>query len=334
MEYFKITQGNTPVLHIQLLKAVIGKEMQTLKHLDVASYTDLHVVLRGFQGVDTELAWEYVEDSVNEIKAQLPASLECGPYGVEITCQYNGITLTSRERHVLNIVPFNRHTSIPLGVLDGEIGGMLNAKYWLDINNEEQQSADYKVKVKVEPSSLKYDKKEHAVTITWEVLDKDSIPVVPDALSITIAGEETELDPSTAQYYTTVTETGTYSYVVKATIEGVTYQGVARVTVGAPGAVSYYGVSAATTVDELLTEGLDSLTKVDGTLESAGTITTNYVEGKLRAWFVSSVKLSSILCQGIAESINAVNQEERDGQYFYWQKKDYKAGTSVSWKCS
>lgn len=319
MEYYKISQGNSPTLHVILQKAIIGKSKQTLVDLDTATFSEIKLYLLPAWGGKITLDWSYADDALNEIKAVLPNNLLPGPYGVMVEGEYNGVPLSSRERHVLSIVPYNRKTHIPLGILEGELGGMLNAKYWLDINNEEQNI--YTVKVTSDPATITYDGEQHTVTVSWAVKDQNGNDIVPDSLTIQYGEDVTTLDPSSTSMDFTVQSAGVHSFIVTATIGDETVNGIARTQVEENDVITYYGImpydnieDIAENLQQLLDDGL--LTQSDRLpkLLSPLSLTTTTAA---RHQVIASNKPFGVIVGGI-DVTTSMSQGESVGVYFRW----------------
>lgn len=149
MDIYKIVKGNSFILHIQMQKAYINKNKQMLEDIDVCAISNLEVLLTDIFGdavaqmkiinIDKSL-----EAKNNEISVLFPnCNLDEGIYGVTIKGKYNGNDICSIEHRLFRIVERNGKSHIPLGIVEGEIGGMYNAKYWIELNTKEDVIFSY-----------------------------------------------------------------------------------------------------------------------------------------------------------------------------------------------
>lgn len=148
MDIYKIVKGNSFTLHIQMQKAYISQNKQMLEDLDVSEISGLNIFLTDMFGVDIPLFDKPTKDpyvfyksngsniklSGNEIALTFPSYLEEGIYGITVRGKYNGNDLCSIEKKLFRIVERNGKSHIPLGVVEGEQGGMYNTKYWIELN--------------------------------------------------------------------------------------------------------------------------------------------------------------------------------------------------------
>jgi len=140
MDIYKIVKGNSFTLHIQMQKAYISQNKQMLEDLDVAAISHLEVLL--IDAFGDEVAQMKVLDidtsdnaKQNEISVSFPScNLEEGIYGIMVRGKYNGNDLCSIEKKLFRIVERNGKSHIPLGIVEGEQGGMYNTKYWIELN--------------------------------------------------------------------------------------------------------------------------------------------------------------------------------------------------------
>lgn len=131
---YKIVQGNKFTLHICVSMLSVQASSQRLVDLDLNQTKDLKVYLTDMFGNDTMLEANVSGNNPNEILATFPSNLERGIYGIKICGIYKGDNFCSLDRRLFSIVGSNRECHIPLGMIDGELSGLICAKYWIDLN--------------------------------------------------------------------------------------------------------------------------------------------------------------------------------------------------------
>lgn len=140
MDIYKIVKGNSFILHIQMQKAYISQNKQMLEDLDVTAISNLEVLLTDAFGDKVAqmkiLDIDTSDDAKrNEISVSFPScNLDEGIYGITIRGKYNTNDLCSIEKKLFRIVERNGKSHIPLGIVEGEQGGMYNTKYWIELN--------------------------------------------------------------------------------------------------------------------------------------------------------------------------------------------------------
>lgn len=149
MDIYKIVKGNSFDLFIKLQKAYISKNKQMLEDIDVAAISNLEVHLTDAFG-ECVAKMPFVQSGTNnsevepsDICVKFPPFLEEGLYGITIRGKYNGNDICSIEHRLFRIVERNGKSHIPLGIVDGEMGGMYNAKYWIELNTKEDVIFSY-----------------------------------------------------------------------------------------------------------------------------------------------------------------------------------------------
>ena len=157
MDIYKIVKGNSFTLHIQMQKAYISQNKQMLEDLDVSQISGLNILLTDMFGVDIPLFDKPTKDpyvfyksngsniklSGNEIALTFPSYLDEGVYGITVRGKYNGNDICSIEKKLFRIVERNGKSHVPLGIVEGEMGGMYNAKYWIELNTREEVIQSY-----------------------------------------------------------------------------------------------------------------------------------------------------------------------------------------------
>ena len=145
MDLYKIVKGNSFILHIEMQKANISQNKQMLEDLDVTKIDGLGIFLSDMFGEDIQIGRKpsnlYIQESDairlcgNEISVRFPSFLNEGIYGITIRGKYNGNDICSIEKKLFRIIERNGKSHIPLGVVEGEQGGLYNAKYWIELKN-------------------------------------------------------------------------------------------------------------------------------------------------------------------------------------------------------
>ena len=149
MDLFRIVKGNSFILHIQMQKAYISQNKQMLEDLDVAAISNIEILLTDYFGDVKEKMkpeqWgaDNGKASLSEIRVKFPSRIEEGIYGITIKGKYNGNDICSIEKNLFRIVERNGKSHIPIGIVEGEMGGMYNAKYWIELNTTENIVVSY-----------------------------------------------------------------------------------------------------------------------------------------------------------------------------------------------
>lgn len=76
----------------------------------------------------------------NELICDFPDDIDIGCYAVRVSFIIGGVNVSSCESNMFAVVPFNRQSKIPVGVVDGEPCGLYNLRYYITTDN----SYDYK----------------------------------------------------------------------------------------------------------------------------------------------------------------------------------------------
>lgn len=143
MVIYKIVQGNGFTLHISISRTLLQANRQNLVDLDLNQVSGLKVCVTDMFGDSMELKASISIKKPNEVLVPVPSNLECGIYGIEIVGTYNGADFRSAERKLFSIVHSNKECHIPVGIIDGEIGGLMYAKYWIELEKEEKPTLSY-----------------------------------------------------------------------------------------------------------------------------------------------------------------------------------------------
>lgn len=311
MDIYKIVKGNSFVLHIQMQKAYISKNKQMLEDIDVSAINNLEVLLTDIFG-DEVARMKIInidkssETKHNEISVSFPnCYIDEGIYGVTVKGKYNGKDICSIEKKLFRIVGRNGKSHIPLGIVEGEMGGMYNTKYWIELNTEEDADIDNtSVYLETTPSVIAYDGNEHKIVLSWSIKNKDK-DIIPTSLQLIDGNNILELDVNTNNFEVTRTEVGVYEFHVLATINGSIYKATARTRIGS----SLYGASSASNASDL------DLSYLNGSNESlvGKELTVRTTEQNDTVWFVSLVPL-----RFIQANIEADFHETIIGSLYYY----------------
>lgn len=140
---YKIVQGNSFILHISISKVESQANKQYLSDLDLSQASGLSVWLTDMFGCDMKLDISISPNSTNDIIAKIPTNIDCGIYGIKLSGTYNGSDFSSVEPKLISIVASNREGHIPIGIISGEIGGLIYARYWIEMNGGEKIIMSY-----------------------------------------------------------------------------------------------------------------------------------------------------------------------------------------------
>ena len=273
-------------------KAYISKNKQMLEDIDVSAINNLEVLLTDIFG-DEVARMKIInidkssEAKHNEISVSFPnCNIDEGIYGVTVKGKYNGKDICSIEKKLFRIVGRNGKSHIPLGIVEGEMGGMYNTKYWIELNTEEDADIDNtSVYLETTPSVIAYDGNEHKIVLSWSIKNKDK-DIIPTSLQLIDGNNILELDVNTNNFEVTRTEVGVYEFHVLATINGSIYKSTARTRIGS----SLYGASSASNASDL------DLSYLNSSNESlvGKELTVRTTEQNDTVWFVSLVPLRFI----------------------------------------
>lgn len=226
MDIYKIVKGNSFDLFIKLQKAYISKNKQMLEDVDVAAISNLEVHLTDAFG-ECVAKMPFVQSGTNnsevepsDICVKFPPFLEEGLYGITIRGKYNGNDICSIEHRLFRIVERNGKSHIPLGIVEGEMGGMYNAKYWIELNNQNDADVDdTNVYLESSPSVIAYDGTEHTIKLSWQIR-KNGIDTIPDNIKI-IDGSNV-IEPKTTDTSVNVSrsQVGSYAFHIIVTLNG------------------------------------------------------------------------------------------------------------------
>lgn len=320
MSIYKIVKGNSFKLHIEMQKAYISQNKQMLEDLDMTQVSNLRIELTDMFGDNIPLFVKpgqspYIfckQDgskvvlSSKEVALTFPSTLDEGTYGIRISGKYNGNDFCSIERNLIAIVSHNSKTHIPLGIVEGEQGGLYNTKYWLELNSFDEADVDNtNVWLDASPSVIVYDGNEHTVKLSWTA-KKQGQDVVPSSIKIIDGSNVIVPDDSAKSVEVKRTEVGNYAFHMLAVIDGKTFEATASVTIGAK---AMYGASSAFTVDAL---DISKLQGSNATLVNQE-ITVTTTDEADTVWFVSDVPLRFIQANIEAE----LKETIKSGLYYY-----------------
>lgn len=323
MDIYKIVKGNSFDLFIKLQKASISRYKQMLEDIDVAAISNLEVHLTDAFG-ECVAKMPFVQSGTNnsevgpsDICVKFPPFLEEGLYGITIRGEYNGNDICSIDHRLFRIVGRNGKSHIPLGIVECEMGGMYNAKYWIELNIQKDDDMDYiNVYLKASPSVIAYDGKEHTIKLSW-AFRKNGIDTTPDNIKI-IEGSNV-IEPKTTDTSVNVSrsQVGSYDFHIIVTLNGKTYKATASVTISAK---AMYGASSISDANEL---DLSVLNEINTSIVNH-TITVTTTDENDIVWFVSNTPLQ--FTQG---NIEADFHETIIGTLYYYNSDPLIAGDNT-----
>ena len=138
---YRIVKGNSFRLHILVSKLQIGKNKNTIVDYNMNKASNIKVELIGGYCENIELRYKVSEDTNNELICDFPNTIDIGNYAVRVSWKSDGVLLSSCESNMFAIVPFNRQSKIPLGIVDGEPCGMYNLKYYITTDDADDFDA-------------------------------------------------------------------------------------------------------------------------------------------------------------------------------------------------
>ncbi len=289
MDIYKIVKGNSFKLHIMVRKYDISKEFQRLINFDISQATDLQVQLGGFCCHQLPLSVSITGIEHNILVCDIPDNLEIGRYNVKVSWKYDGYTMTSVERNLLQIVPHNSKTIIPIGVQEGEASGMFDLRYFIVTENQSLCPITYildDVSLSDTPSMVKNGSKLELTLTPAAGFNIGTVRVI-------MAGND--ITP----------ESYSDGKIVIPAVSG-------YVTIMANGDnnVFYYGATDAKDVGCL---NMEDLTSVEGDIVNK-TITVTTTDEAPYIWFVTRVPV--VFYQAGFEA--AMNTTKVGDLYFYW----------------
>lgn len=130
---YKITKGNTFVLHILLEKKMVEKDVSNTVRVDLQGVTNLQVeLIDGKCRCCSHTKMAYNIGTENDIVVRVPSDLECCVYGFRIRGTEGGAAFSSVDPAVFCIVPTNGMTRVLAGVTDGDDSDVIHCKYWIE----------------------------------------------------------------------------------------------------------------------------------------------------------------------------------------------------------
>lgn len=318
---YKIVKGNSFLLHIQVQKVSITKDKQMLQDIDISQVSNLHVFLNDMFGEARELKLippnpAQATSPTSEIIVLFPSDLEEGIYGITVRGKYNGEDICSIEQKLFTIVHRNAKSHIPLGIVEGDTGGLYCTKYWIELNNFKNEDVDVDIWLDASPSSIAFDGNEHNVMLSWGFRQYGK-EVTPSSVKIICGTDVKQIDVDVKSKEVTLSSIGNYQYQLIAVINGKTYNATANISIGSK---NLYGSSSVTNPDELDLSNLKGApTSLAGTEQ---TITTDVVDDIV--WFVSDVPL-----RFIQSNIEAYFKETIKNGLYYYQSDPLIAGDNT-----
>lgn len=156
---YKIVKGNEFNLHILVSKMDLSCEFNRIVDCDLSLATNISVDLSSCFCDAVEIKHISITGiSHNVIVCHIPNTLEIGRYNVRVSFKINGISFASVERNLLQIVPTNSKTKIPIGIVEGEATGMFNLRYYVVTDNISYCTLSYQLSnltISSSPETLK-----------------------------------------------------------------------------------------------------------------------------------------------------------------------------------
>lgn len=300
MDTYKIIKGNSFLLHIKLQKVYAAKNIQIPKDFDVSNISNLNISLCTMFGDEVPISIRQQVATKKEIQVSIPSNLEEGMYGVAIRGVYNNNDFCCKEQKLFKIVSNNKKSYLPLGEVEGEIGGMFRAQYWIELN-----VPDIKLELIAEPALIVYDGNEHQIKLSWKVLE-DGNEIIPDGITISHDGQSTSLSVDQKEMTVTLKDLGKYEYQLSVEANGHTYTTATEIDIRK---IAWYGVSAVTDAESL---DLDTLNHDLSTLVDQR-ISVTTTDNEDTVWFVSEAPLQFVQANLAVE----LNEAKIDGVYYY-----------------
>lgn len=286
---YKIVQGNSFKLHILVRKLDISKEFQRLIDFDMTEATDIKVELIGGFSELIPTAVTIGGISGNTLIVSVPSNLDVGIYDVKVSWKYNDYEMASTERKLIKIVEHNSKCSLPIGIVEGEVSGMFDLRYYIVTENQSSCPVTYAlddVSLSVHPDLIKNGESFEATLTAAEGFNIGLVKVIMDGQDIT--GESFKDN--------------------KISIPAVS--GYLVIMANGDNDIYYYGATSAKDISGL---SMEDLMKATGDIVEKG-ITITTTETAPYIWFATRVPV--VFYQGGLEA--AMNQSKVGDLYFYW----------------
>lgn len=299
MALYRIVEGNDVELHVVVRKRDVSRDYERLVDYDLRGAEELQAVLVG--GYDTVAVSAEVKGAWgNEVVCHLPEYLEPDVYDLRLSWRMDGRYMQSVERRVVQVVTHNGQTRVPMGLLEGEPGGLLDLRFYLVTANQSQCVVRFmldNVTCDKEDMTMKNGETLEAALTGLLGYSVGRVAVVMNGVDITDEAYDAES-----------------GRVTIAAVSG-------WVTVTAKGRLSeaYTGASAATDVAAL---DLDSLTK--GGAVKGRTVTVVTTDDEPVVWIVTRERVSFM--QG---GLEAAMHSQRVGDLWYYWSDELTAGENV-----
>lgn len=293
---YKIVQGNSFKLHIIVRKMELSKEFNRLVDFDLTQASEIRVELQGCFSDSIVCSTSISGIEHNVLVCDIPASLGIGSYNVKVSWQYDGYSMSSVERNIMQIVSSNPKTKIPTGVVHGGTVGMFDLQYYIVTKNQSVCPFAYSlddVALSATPATLNLGEKYETTLTPAEGFNLGLVKVIMDGNDIT---NEVYKDG-------------------KIVIPAVS--GYVSIMANGDDNIYYMGATAA---NDMCQFNQEDLQKVVGDMVGK-TITVTTTAEKPYVWFVSRVPL--VFSQsGLTSAFNTTKQGDL---YFYWSD-ELKAG--------
>ena len=296
---YKIVQGNSFKLHILVRKMDVSKEFQRLVDFDMNLATDINVALSGCFCKPTIIQATICGIEHNVLVCNIPSTLEIGNYNVSVSWKYEGYSMKSVERNVLQIIETNNKVKVPVGIFQGNAIGMFELRYYIVTKNQSDCPFVYSlddVALSSKPDTLKVGERFETTLTPAEGFNLGLVKVIMDGVDIT---KETYKNRK---------------------IEIPAVSGYVSIMANGDDNIYYYG---ATDANNICKFNIEDLTKVVGDIVDK-TITITTTEDKQYIWFASRVPV--VFTQsGLKASFNTT----KIGDIYYYWSDELKAGEYV-----
>lgn len=302
MVRYKIVSGYSVELHVLVRKRDVSKDFEKLVDYDLRTVEGLTVELVGSYETWQCTAHETYVTGVNgnEVVCQLPNDLPEDVYALRLSWTKDISHMQCVERGVVQVVTYNGQTRIPLGVQEGEPGGLLDLRYYIVTDNQSQCRVHWIL------DNVTCDREDMTMKNgdTLEATLKAALGYEIGRVTVVMNGEDV-----TAEVFDR--DSGN---VVIAAVSG-------WVTVTARGdlAEAFCGASAACDVAALNLEELEKRGVVAGT-----SVTVTTTEEKPVVWIVTRRPVR--FAQG---GLDAAMHSRRVGDLWYYWSDELTAGSNV-----
>ena len=286
---YKIVQGNSFKLHILVRKMDLSKEYNRLVDFDLTQASEIRVELQNCFSESIVCSTSITGIEHNVLVCDIPSSLDLGNYDVKVSWKYDGYSMCSVERSIMQIVSSNPKTKIPTGMVHGGTVGMFDLSYYMVTKNQSVCPFAYSlddVTLSSTPATLVLGEKYETTLTPAEGFNLGLVKVIMDGNDIT---NEVYKDG-------------------KIVIPAVS--GYVSIMANGDDRLYYFGASAAKDMSDF---NMEDLTKMVGDLVG-NSVTITTTSEKPYAWIVSRVPIT-FTQSGLEVAFNSSLVVDL---YFYW----------------